>query len=153
MFRWLSSLFSPAAEPKPEGVSKIGHEEAERATSDDALNMGAVVQGLASVIYPAAQQAFGTGTEQWTAALLDVRFDDEKGSSVDQLRIEKPDGSLASFDMPPEAIQHLYTLGKVRPKGEDRWFGVLLRITSEGRCNAKLNYDSKCADDPAFYES
>lgn len=55
--------------------------------------------------------------------------------------------------MPVEGVRHLISLRDERPSGKDRWYGLLLRVTAEGDCEVRINYDPDCAQDSSFYHS
>jgi len=120
------------------------------ATPQDLAHLGAHLRPLASVIHAAA-----TESGAWVAVVLDARFSyaDQEGSFVDKVRVDRADGSQSSVSLPVEGVHRLVSLGNERPSGKDRWYGLLLRVTAEGECEVRLNYDPDCAQDSSFYES
>lgn len=118
------------------------------ATLDDASRLSDHLPPLASLIHTAA----GDGGP-WVAAVLDVRFTDYDGGFIDKVRVEQADGSTGCPSLPVAAVHRLIALGQERPAGSDRWYGLVLRVTAEGACEVRLNYDSACAADGSFFES
>jgi hypothetical protein len=122
------------------------------ATTDDLARLDTIIRPLACVMFETVTGEFG-GVEDWSAAVLDVRYSSRAGSFVHKVRVELSDGHLASLSLPVAATYHLIELGQARPAGKDRWFGFRFRITSAGNCKGEFNYDPACADDPSFFES
>jgi hypothetical protein len=119
------------------------------ATPEDLSRLNAHLRPLAGIIHAAAASADGS----WVAAVLDARFSDLDGSFIHKVRVERADGSIGSVSLPTAAILELIALGQARPAGLDRWHGLVLRVTAEGACEVRLNYDPACAEDSGFYES
>ncbi|WP_143393553.1 hypothetical protein [Fimbriiglobus ruber] len=120
------------------------------ATLEDAERQNSHLRSLAAVLFAAAESE---SSSSWIAAVLDARFSDQDGSIMDKVRVEKPDGSVGSISLPTEATLQLIALGDARPSGQDRWYGLLLRVTAEGACDVRFNYEPSCTDDESFYAS
>jgi hypothetical protein len=118
------------------------------ATSEDLLRLNVHLRPLAGVIHAAAV-AEG---QPWVAAVLDARFDGA-GGFIDKIRVERADGSTGAPTLPVEGTLALIALGQDRPTGTDRWHGLILRVTAEGECEMRFNYDPACADDAEFFAS
>src|SRR5262245_21408947 len=111
------------------------------ATPEELARQDAHLQPLAGVIHAAADEIGG----QWAAVVLDARFCEEDGSISHKVRVERTDGSLASVTLPVAGTIQLIELGQARPTGQDRWHGLVLRVTAEGACEARFNYNPGCA--------
>lgn len=120
------------------------------ATSDDVFQLDAILPTLAQLVFQAATEKL---QESWIAVVLDARYSAQDGSFIDKARVEQTDGAATGLSLPVEVVHQLIALGKARPTGPDRWYGILLRVTAEGACEINLNYDSACAEDPSFYAS
>ena len=119
------------------------------ATSEDLLRLNARLRPLAGIVHAAA----GEVGDPWVALVLDARFSDSDGSIMHKIRGERSDDSLGSFSLPVAGTLQLIELGQARPTGPDRWHGLVLRVTAEGECEVRLNYDPACTEDRGFYES
>src|SRR5262245_52584007 len=119
------------------------------ATLEDASRLGDHLRPLAGLIHAAAAGDGGP----WVAAVLDVRYMDHDGGFLDKVRVERADGSTGCPSVPVEAIHRLIALGQERPAGADRWHGLFLRVTAEGACEVRLNYDPACGKNPEFFAS
>jgi len=119
------------------------------AMPDDLSRLDAHLRPLAGVVHAAAAADGGP----WVAAVLDARFSDRDGSFIDKVRLERPDGAIGSVFLPVEGTLELIALGQARPSGPDRWHGLVLRVTAEGACEVRLNYDPDCAEDGGFVDS
>jgi hypothetical protein len=119
------------------------------ATLEDLSRLDTDLRPLAGVV----QAAAATGGTAWVVAVLDARFSDRDGSFIYKIRVERADGSEGSVSLPVEGTIRLIALGQARPTGPDRWHGLLLRVTAEGACEIRLNYDPACAEDDDFFKS
>lgn len=119
------------------------------ATWNDVFRQDEALKPLAQAFYSAVRSTNG----DWTAAILDVRFSTDEQGFIDKARVENRDGTLSSMKLPTEVVEHLNALFGARPTGEDRWYGVLIRVTAAGGCGVTFNYDPNCADDPSFFDS
>jgi hypothetical protein len=119
------------------------------ATPEDLSQLNAHLRPLAGVVHAAAVAEGGP----WVAVVLDARFDDRDGSILHKIRVERADGSIGSVSLSVEGTRQLIALGQARPTGPDRWHGLVLRVTAEGECEVRFNYDPACAEDDSFYES
>jgi len=121
------------------------------AKAEDLSRLGAHLRTLAEVVHTAAR--VGAGGRSWAAVVLDTRFSDADGSFIDKVRVERTDGSIGSVSLPAEGVLELIGLGQSRPTGPDRWHGLVLRVTAEGTCEVRLNYEPACEDNGGFFES
>lgn len=119
------------------------------ATPEDLSRLNAHLRPLAGVIHGTAVAVGGA----WIAAVLDVRYTDHDGGFYSKIRVERADGSMGVALLPVEGTLELISLGQARPTGQDRWYGLVLRVTAEGACETTFNYDPGCADDASFFDS
>jgi hypothetical protein len=122
------------------------------ATTGDLLRLNAVLRSLSQTVFDTTNQQF-PDRNSWTTVVLDVRYSADGRSFIDKTRVTLPDGQVTGITLPSSCVLELIELGEARPAGEERWYGVLLRIDPDGSCNIKLNYDPACAEDTSFYES
>jgi hypothetical protein len=120
------------------------------ATSGDLLRLNALLPGLARSVHGAARAKFGDGG--WVAAVLDARFF-EDSSSMAKVRVELAGGGLGSVRLPAAGAVQLRQLNDARPEGDDRWYGLRLRVTAEGGCKTEFNYDPTCTEDENFLDA
>jgi hypothetical protein len=119
------------------------------ATPEDLSRLNAHLRPLAGVVHAAAVADGGP----WVAAVLDARYTDGDGGFIHKTRVERADGSTGGPSLPVEGSLELIALGQARPTGQDRWHGLVLRVTPEGACEVRFNYDPACAEDGGFFES
>lgn len=119
------------------------------ATPDDLSQLNAHLRPLAEVIHGVA----AAEGRPWVTAVLDVRYTDRDGGFIYKIRVERADGSTGGPSLPVEGSLELIALGQVRPMGQDRWHGLVLRVTAEGTCEVQFDYDPSCADDTEFFAS
>jgi hypothetical protein len=121
------------------------------ATSDELFRLQAHLPGLARVVYGVADTNFAeTG---WIAVVLECRYFAEGGGQIAKVRVELPGGSVGSVKLPREVSQVLRVLGETRAEGADRWYGLRLRVTAAGECETAFNYDARCTEDAAFFDT
>jgi hypothetical protein len=120
------------------------------ATSEDLSRWDEHLRPLASIVHAAAQAESAVGTG-WVAVVLDARFSDRDGSILDKIRVERADGTFVSVSLPVDGTLQLIALGQARASGADRWYGLLVRVTAEGACEVKFNYDPACVEDGSFF--
>jgi hypothetical protein len=121
------------------------------ATSADLSRLNALLPGLARSVRDAARDKFGNGG--WVAAVLDARFFEDSSGSVSKVRVELAGGGQGSLRLPAEGSVQLRQLNEARPEGDDRWYGLRLRVTAEGGCKTEFNYDPTCAEDESFFDA
>jgi hypothetical protein len=119
------------------------------ATPEDLSRLNAHLRPLAGVVHA----AMAAGGAPWIAAVLDARFTDGDGGFIYKIRVEGPDGPGGPVTLPAAGSLELISLGQARPGGADRWHGLVLRVTAEGVCEVRLNYDPACAENPEFFAS
>lgn len=122
------------------------------AIDSDALRLREFLGPLANSVLAAAKETLN-GEGPFVAVTLDVRYSADGKSFNNKCRVELADGTRISISLPLAVTMQLITLGDSRPQGKDCWYVLLLRVSAEGQCQTKLNYDADCEEDPDFYRS
>ena len=120
------------------------------ATSDDLLRLDAHLPGLGRIVYEATASEYPT--DEWTATTLDARYSADGREIIDKIRVELHNGQIGSVSLPVAGTYALLALQQVRGEGSDCWYGIRLRITSEGECETTFDYNPQCAEDESFYD-
>jgi hypothetical protein len=113
-------------------------------------DFNALLNTIASKLYDDVFSELGD--QAWCRCFLDARFDPEGSGAIScKIRVQTANervvsatGSSLSFD--------LIAMRRLRESlFANAWYGLLLTVDANRQCQAKLNYDPKCYDDPAFY--
>jgi hypothetical protein len=121
-------------------------------THNEALRLTELLRRLAESVLAAAKPTI-KGRKRWNAVLVDMRCEADGKSFNHKIRVEYRDGTLGSVRTPVDVATHLIALADSRPRGADRWYGMLFRVSPQGRCETQFNYDAHCAEDESFYQS
>jgi hypothetical protein len=120
------------------------------ATADDLLRVQPHLRSLAGAIVQLADEEFVE--QRWIAVVLDARCFAQGGGIIAKLRVELPDGTLGSVDIPSAENRTLRHLADARAEGADRWYGMRLRVTAADECDTSFDYNPNCADDETFFD-
>ncbi|MDB4778269.1 hypothetical protein OAG68_02315 [bacterium] len=90
-------------------------------------------------------------TEQWSLVSLDARYDGE-GGVLTKIRAAKANDELVSLKTNNPIDLLLISLDNFRSASGPEWFGILMTISPSLECSVDFNYDSKCEQDPAFFD-
>jgi len=90
--------------------------------------------------------------QPWETAIGDIRWFPD-GSNIFKTRIRVPDSQeLVSVKTPTGMIWTLSDAWRMQPTlFADVWYGLLLMVYPDGRCETKFNYDPNCGNDPSFF--
>jgi hypothetical protein len=89
----------------------------------------------------------------WDRAILDVRYAENGSSWLSKLRAMTPCGDDISVELNHDIDRCLILLNSFRKSFGDEWFGLLLTIHADQRCEMKLNYDPNCSEDDSFFDA
>src|SRR5208337_2445380 len=91
----------------------------------------------------------------WKIAYLDVRSSAVGTSRLSKFRVAMPDGSLvSSLSKPARVVLLLSDLWELQQKlFPEKWYGLVLTVYPDGKCETEFNYDPKCIGDPKFFET
>jgi hypothetical protein len=95
------------------------------------------------------------GSEPWVRAVLDVRGSGIDGSTfLTMLKVGLPDAATAKGVPTSNAVDDLVSdIWRMKNTVlSDKWYGLKLKLGSDGRCDTAFNYDSKCVSDPSFLD-
>jgi len=110
-----------------------------------------LIKQLADAVLSQVASELDQGT--WANAYFDARFDAQEKSWLGKLRITKADTGILSIGVSTELSLILIDLEQHRHLGPDDWYGVLVSVTPDRRCQVKLNYDPECAHGASFFET
>src|ERR1700733_4947710 len=78
----------------------------------------------------------------WESCFLDVRYDNKGSSWLSRIRVLISDGRILSVKMSNEIDIILISLNSQRRIFTEEWFGIILNILPDKRCEIELNYNS-----------
>ena len=98
---------------------------------------------------------WGLTTSEWKFACVDIRWTLDGNTSVSKLRIGLPGGAIfahLSFSIDVDSLfEEAYQMkDKVFP---DKWYGLVMTLHPDGKCQLDYNYDPNCSDDPSFFDT
>jgi hypothetical protein len=89
----------------------------------------------------------------WVHAFLDVRYQRTGESWRSKIRAMRFDGEFVSVKMSNDIDVCLISLNFFRKSFGDEWYGIVLTVESDRRCQIKLNYDPDCSLGESFYDT
>jgi hypothetical protein len=89
----------------------------------------------------------------WVSAFLDVRYEKNGESWLSKVRAVRSDGESVSVKMRNDIDVCLISLNSFRKSFGDEWYGIVLTVESDRRCQIELNYDPACSEDQSFYDT
>ena len=104
-----------------------------------------LAQGLMDTVLRVVQRP-------WKEFYLDVRARPGQVAHKMKLRVIPMSGPVMSVTPAAETAATIVEILQMRYLFEQPWSGMKLTITSAGECNAHLDYDPKCVDDPGFFK-
>jgi hypothetical protein len=94
--------------------------------------------------------------KKWKYAFWDVRSPVGGGSCISKLRVVLPDGNMfvcPTLVAPPTVrFQFLDMLDVKDQIFRDKWYGLKLILSPDGKCQTEFNDDPNCINDPTFYD-
>lgn len=118
----------------------------------DQLN--SVLDQIANVLLVATQEEMGGDT--WDLAFLDVRGSATSQSLSEKYRIKRADGSLINtLDSPDDLMLPLREVFNLRDEvcPDKKWYGLLVTVFPDKKCEVEFNYDPNCKNDKTFYDT
>ena len=98
--------------------------------------------------------AADAGARPWVRAYLDVRGAPTGGSRLEKWRVELAGGEvLRELDVPRGVgypILQAYDLRDEAFTGPDKWYGVLVTVYPDRRCEVTFDYDPLCVQKDFF---
>jgi hypothetical protein len=94
--------------------------------------------------------------KKWKAAVVEFRGPTTGGACISKLRIELADSTvLKDADVPLEASTFFMmdVWQSKKSSFPEQWFGLQLTISPDATRKADYNYDEKCFEDSAFFDS
>lgn len=91
--------------------------------------------------------------KEWISASLDVRYEGSGGSWLSKIRAVTTDRSYVSVKMNNDIDLVLISLETRRKLFGAEWYGLLLTVGADRRCEIKLNYDPACSQDESFFQT
>jgi hypothetical protein len=122
----------------------------DKGISIDRLN--SVLDQIANVLLVAAQEEMGG--DPWELAFLDVRGSAISPALLKKYRIARADRRITALNTPDDLIDLLDEAFALRDEGiREKWYGLLVTIYPDKKCEVKFNYDPNCAKDKTFFET
>ena len=96
----------------------------------------------------------GLNETRWVSAFVDTRWTTDGKTRIEKLRIKLMDGKIFGLNCSDEAGKMLRKVGKIKDNTfPDKWYGLKLTFTPEGKCTSEFDYNSECVTDDQFFLS
>ncbi|QDU73733.1 hypothetical protein Pan97_07320 [Bremerella volcania] len=110
-----------------------------------------VLNTLGAAVFTQSEAEVGHG--KWTKACLDARFNKQDESWVWKIRAIKTDGSTCSIGSSSKITLGLLDVEDLRGTGDQEWYGILVTVQPDQKCDVHFNYDERCASDESLYDT
>ena len=102
---------------------------------------------IAGLLHASARQL--AGRKPWAMAFIDERFEPSgSGVSLGRCRVQLKDGTWLTDIDPPRGSAVLsleaFDLRTAELPEKERWYGVLVTVYPDGRCEVAFDYDPDC---------